>query len=100
MALPAWITTGAAGVTLNLKVQPRASRNEIGAAVGDQLKIKVTAPPVDAAANQAVVEMLADLLDCSRGSVQILRGQTSRNKVILVRGIPPEKVAEALASKS
>ena len=96
MALPAWITIGTTGVTLNLKVQPRASTNEVGGTIGTQLKIKVTAPPVDAAANQAVVEMLANLLDCSRGSFQILRGQTSRNKVVLVRGIPAERIVALL----
>ncbi len=96
MALPAWITIGTTGVTLNLKVQPRASKNEISGAIGTQLKVKVTSPPVDAAANQAVVEMLADLLDCSRGSFQILRGQTSQNKVVLVRGIPAERIVALL----
>ena len=68
----------------------------MGPAVGDQLKIKVTAPPVDAAANEAVVELLADLLDCSRGSIQILRGQTSRNKVLKVHGLEASVVAERL----
>lgn len=96
MSLPTWITSNAAGVSLNLKVQPRASSNGVGPAVGDQLKIKVTAPPVDAAANEAVVELLADLLDCSRGSIQILRGQTSRNKVLKVHGLEASVVAERL----
>ena len=68
--------------------------------MGDQLKIKVTAPPVDAAANEAVVELLADLLDCSRGSIQILRGQTSRNKVLKVHGLEASVVAERLTRAS
>jgi uncharacterized protein (TIGR00251 family) len=55
-------TTG--GVLLAVKLQPRASKNEIGEPLGDELKIKVTAPPVDAAANQALVELLAETLDC------------------------------------
>mgnify|MGYP000895682857 CR=1 FL=1 len=87
MGLPTWITPNATGVSLNLKVQPRASSTGIGTPVGDQLKVKVTAPPVDAAANEAVIELLAELLKCPRGSIQILRGQTSRNKVVRVSGI-------------
>ncbi|MEI7809495.1 MAG: DUF167 domain-containing protein [Verrucomicrobiota bacterium] len=61
----------AGGTLLSVKLQPRASKNEICAPIGDELKIKVTAPPVDAAANQALVEFLADKLDCSRGKVEL-----------------------------
>ena len=51
-----------------------------GEPLGDELKIKVTAPPVDAAANQALIELLAEKLDCPRGRVELIRGQTSRHK--------------------
>ena len=74
------------GTLLSVKLQPRASRNEIGEALGAELKIKVTAQPVDAAANQALVELLADKLDCSRGRVELIRGQTSRHKTLLLHG--------------
>ena len=47
------------GTLLSVKLQPRASKNEIGEPLGNELKIKVTAPPVDAAANQALIELLA-----------------------------------------
>ena len=66
-----------------MKLQPRASKNEIGAPLGGELKIKVTAPPVDAAANEALVKLLAEKLDCPRGKVELLRGHTSRHKTIL-----------------
>jgi len=79
----------AGGTLLSVKLQPRASKNEIGAPLGDELKIKVTAPPVDAAANQALVELLADTLNCSRGKVELLRGQTSRHKILLLHGFTP-----------
>jgi uncharacterized protein (TIGR00251 family) len=78
---------------LSVKLQPRASTNEIGAPLGDELKIKVTAPPVDAAANQALVEFLAEKLGCSRGKVELLRGHTSRHKTIMLHGF---KAADAL----
>ena len=82
----------AGGTLLLVKLQPRASKNEIGAPLGDELKIKVTAPPVDAAANQALVEFLADKLDCSRGRVELIRGQTSRHKTIRLHGFTPAEV--------
>ena len=81
------------GTLLSVKLQPRASKNEIGAPLGNELKIKVTAPPVDAAANQALVEFLAEKLGCSRGKVELLRGHTSRHKTIMLHGF---KAAEAL----
>ncbi|MEI6198139.1 MAG: DUF167 domain-containing protein [Verrucomicrobiota bacterium] len=80
------------GTLLSVKLQPRASKNEICAPLGDELKIKVTAPPVDAAANHALVEFLADQLDCSRGRVELIRGHTSRHKTILLHGFKPEEI--------
>jgi len=87
-------TTG--GTLLSVKLQPRASKNEIGAPLGDELKIKVTAPPVDAAANQALVELLAEKLGCSRGKVELLRGQTSRHKTVMLHGFTPVEILPLL----
>lgn len=72
------------GIRLRLKVQPRAARTEVAGTAGDELRIRVTAPPVDAAANEAVLEFVAERLGCRRGAVRLLRGQTARHKVILV----------------
>ena len=83
---PAFIRPHANGVYLAVKLQPRASSNEICAPLGDELKIKVTAPPVDAAANQALIDLLAKKLNCSRGKIQIVRGQSSRHKTVWVEG--------------
>ena len=84
------------GVYLAVKLQPRASTNEIGAPLGDELKIKVTAPPVDAAANQALIDLLADKLNCSRGQIQIVRGQTSRHKTVWIEGKSVEDILKYL----
>ena len=84
------------GVLLHLKVQPRASRDGIDGVLGQELKIRVTAPPVDNAANQAVIELLADCLDCPKSALAILRGQTGRHKVVLVRGLAASQVWEKL----
>lgn len=64
--------------------------------MGDALKIKVTAPPVDSAANELLVEFLADLLGISKSSVQILKGQTSRNKVVQIVGLRTDQILKKL----
>ena len=88
--------TQAGGTLLSVKLQPRASKNEIGAPLGDELRIKVTAPPVDAAANEALVKLLAGELDCARGRVELIRGHKSRHKVIKLHGFAPEEACKKL----
>jgi uncharacterized protein len=96
MNLPAFLKPVAGGLQLAIKLTPRASRNEIGEALGDELRIKVTAPPVDAAANEVLVRLLADTLGCPRGAVQLVRGHTSRHKVIFLVGLAAEAVLDRL----
>jgi len=95
--LPGFLRAQPEGTLLSVKLQPRASKNEIGEPLGDELRIKVTAPPVDAAANQALVEFLAEKLDCPRGRVELIRGHKSRHKVVLLRGFTLEAAAQRLA---
>jgi uncharacterized protein (TIGR00251 family) len=64
--------------------------------VGDHLKVRVTAPPVDHAANEAVLELLAQQLGVRRGTVQLVRGQTSRQKLVLVAGLTPDEIVVRL----
>jgi uncharacterized protein (TIGR00251 family) len=85
------------GVLLSVKLQPRASKNEIGAPLDGELKIKVTAPPVDAAANEALVKFLAEQLDCPRNKVELIRGHTSRHKTIMLQGFKLEIVLAKLS---
>src|ERR1700757_1075360 len=96
IATPAFLRIQSDGLLLSVKLQPRASRNEIGEALGNELRIKVTAPPVDAAANEALIRLLAERLGCPRGKVQLVRGHTSRHKMIAVYGLTAEQVAERL----
>ena len=96
--LPAFLTAQSDGVTLAIKLQPRASQNEIGAARGPELRIRVTAPPVDAAANEALLRLLADALNCPRGKVELVRGHTARHKVVKIHGIPATEILTRLAS--
>jgi uncharacterized protein (TIGR00251 family) len=97
---PGFLRETSDGVLLAVKLQPRASKNAIGAVPGDELKIKVTAPPVDAAANQALVELLAEKLGCSRGRVELVRGHTSRHKTILLHGLKSAEVLAAISTCS
>jgi uncharacterized protein (TIGR00251 family) len=80
------------GTLVSLKVVPRASKNEIGEAQGNELKVKVTAPPVDSAANRAVLELIAETVGRPKSCVMLIRGETSRHKIVLVKGLTPEEV--------
>ena len=96
MALPGYLRVESGALLLCVKVQPRSSVNEIGEPLGNELRVKVTAPPVDSAANEALIRFLAQKLDRPRGSVQLLRGQTARHKLIALSGITPEEVLAKL----
>ena len=96
MSLPTYLRATPGGTLLAIKLQPRASANEIGEALGDELKIKVTAPPVDSAANESLVKFLAGRLGCAKNRVELLRGQTSRHKTVKLHGYTPEEVAALL----
>jgi uncharacterized protein len=96
MTTPAFLRAQEDGVLLSVKLQPRASANEIGGVLGAELRVKVTAPPVDAAANDALVRLLAEVLDCPRNRVELVRGHTSRHKIVKVYGLTAEAAAAKL----
>ena len=77
-------------VTFDVKVQPRASRERIVGMEGERLKIALTAPPVDGAANEALVAFVARALGVAKRDVEITRGATGRLKTVRVRGIDRE----------
>ena len=87
MSLPGYFRVLPDGLLLSIKVQPRALANAVGEQLGNELRIKVTAPPVDSAANEAVLRLLAERLDCARNQVKLVRGHTSRHKVVKLRGL-------------
>ena len=96
--MPPFIQMRPEGAVLSVKVQPRASKNAIGELLGNELKVKVTAAPVDSAANEALIEFLAETLACPRNSMRIVRGHTSRHKQVLVTGMSVKAIVTALAS--
>ncbi|MBT4364676.1 MAG: YggU family protein [Desulfobacterales bacterium] len=73
------------GLIFKIFVQPKSSKTYISGLYGDALKIKLTAPPVDGAANKMCVKYLAKLLKVSKSSIEIISGHTSRSKGILVK---------------
>lgn len=79
-------------VEIKVKLAPKSSRNEVSGKIGDAYRIKVTAPPVDGKANEALVEFLAKRLGVAKGGVQIVSGLSSRLKRVRVTGLSSEEV--------
>ena len=78
-----------------MRVQPRASSTELAGLYGDALKIRLAAPPVDGAANDALVIFLAKIFSVARHDVRILAGESARSKLIEIRGITERDVRDA-----
>jgi len=84
-------------VSLEVRVQPRASRDEIAGVIDGALKIRLQAPAVENRANEALVEFLAHLLKTPKSAVRILGGERSRLKRIEIRGVTKQQVFGLLA---
>ena len=82
--------------TLRVRLTPRAARNQIDGWDGDLLRVRVTAPPVEGKANHALIRLLADALDISPSRLRLIKGQTSREKVIAVDGLSGDEVRARL----
>lgn len=93
-----FLAAEAGGIRLRVRVQPRASRSEIAGPLGDELKVRLAAPPVDGAANEALIRLLADALHVPRAAVTIVGGLSSRSKIVRVAGISPAAAGAALAT--
>ncbi len=82
-----WFRETADGVTFRVHVQPRAARNRLQGMHDDALKISLTAPPVEGAANRLCRDFLAQLLGLPRALVEVVGGHKSRRKTIYVAGL-------------
>lgn len=82
---------------INVYVQPRASKTVIAGMHDGCVKIRLAAPPVDGAANAALVEFVAEQLGIAKSRVRITAGLTSRRKTVEVDGVSAEQVAAALS---
>jgi uncharacterized protein (TIGR00251 family) len=81
------LTESPEGVIFKVHVQPRATRNEICGIHGEELKLRLTAPPVEEAANKLCMEFIAKLLQVAKSRVTITSGAKSRHKTVKVAGI-------------
>jgi uncharacterized protein (TIGR00251 family) len=99
-AAPPLIRETSDGVLLRIHVQPRASRTELCGWQGEELKIRVTSPPVDDAANRLCIEFFAKLLGVAKSRLAIATGSKSRHKTILISGIPAAEVLTILGENS
>jgi hypothetical protein len=86
------------GVTIKIYVAPRSSSNKIVGVHNGAIKVSLTAPPVEGAANKALVEFLAKVLEVPKGAVRIISGENSRHKIVAVAGVGAEATLKKLAS--
>ena len=82
--------------TLAVRIQPRASKNSVVRMDDGSLKIRLTAPPVDGAANEALVDFLSRTLDLSKSSIEIVSGHTSREKRVKISGMGEADITRLL----
>lgn len=84
------------GVYLRVRVQPRASKDRVDGVYGGALKVRLSSPPVEGAANKALVEFISKLLGVKKSSVFIDSGEKSKDKRVGVEGLSPREVDAAL----
>lgn len=90
------IKEDSSGTSLKIRVQPRASKNQVSGVMNGALKIRIKAPPVDGAANKACCAFIAELLGVVKGQVAVTQGHTGRNKTLRVDGLTARQVLDKL----
>lgn len=95
-SFPLRITETANGIQFSVHIQPRAAKNEICGLQGEELKIRITSPPVDDAANRMCTEFLARTVGVAKSRVTIVSGAKSRHKTVRIAGIGKEQLLELL----
>ena len=84
---------------ISLRVQPNAARNELVDFTNGVLKVKVAAPPFKGKANEELIVFLSEILGISKGSLNIVTGHTSRNKVVAIDGLSQDEIIKRLTSE-
>ena len=92
------ITERKGAASFAVRVVPRASRNEIAGIQQGTVRIRLTAPPVEGAANKALVKFLAGVLGVSKQDIEILSGHSGRQKVVSVHGLSPAEVRAGIVA--
>lgn len=75
------------GIIIRVKVIPRSSKMEIVGLEGNTIKIKLTAPPVEGAANEQLIELLSETLDIKKGNIEIVKGDSCKYKTVKIKGV-------------
>jgi hypothetical protein len=83
-------------VTLRVRVQPRAARDQLGGTRGGALVVRLSAPPVEGQANAALLRLLARRLGLAPSALELLRGESGRDKLLRVRGLAPSELRARL----
>jgi len=99
VSLPSYLSDAPGGCSLTVRVVPRAGRSQIAGERGQALLVRLAAPPVEGAANEALVAFLADALDVPRRAVAILSGERSRDKRLRVEGMTAAVAAARLGAR-
>jgi uncharacterized protein (TIGR00251 family) len=86
-----------AGLTLRVRVQPRASRDALSGERDGALVVRLTAPPVEGAANEALARLLGKALGVAPSAVRVVSGATARNKLVSVAGVDAATARERLS---
>lgn len=86
----------ALSVDVKIRAHPRAGKTEVAGVHGDRVKIRIAAPPVDGAANDELVSFLAKRLGVPRSRVEILSGETSRDKRVRIHGVGASEARKKL----
>ena len=94
-----WINSCKNGIRFSAIIQPRSSKNEVTGIFHNALKIRLTAPPVDGAANKACIRFFSELLGVSPSEISIIQGFSSRNKTIEIIGLTEKQFREILKTK-
>jgi uncharacterized protein (TIGR00251 family) len=87
-------------VTFSVRVQPRASRDEISGALGGAMKIRLCAPAIENRANEALVAFLSDLLKTPKSAVRIQSGEHGRSKRVEIRGVTRQQILDLLQQEA
>ena len=92
------VNTDSQGIRLAIKVTPNASRNEITDFKDGVLQLKIAAPPLKGKANKEIIDFLSRVLGVKKSSIAIIRGLTSRNKIIAIEGMSGDEVLKRISA--
>ncbi len=94
-----WISNGAGGARIQVRVQPRAARDELVGVTGDHLAVRLTAPPVRGEANKRLQRLLGRFFGCGVNNVTVVKGQTGRLKLVELTGVDEREAVRLLSEK-